>query len=102
MTRDRATWSAPGRVNLIGEHLDYNGGPVLPFAIDRRTTVTVSRRSSSVTRVRSGGVGSAEIPANPRQGEVDGWVRYVAGALWAFGEVVRPLPALDIRVSSTV
>src|SRR3954463_609902 len=35
-TAPRTVASAPGRVNLIGEHLDYNGGPVLPFAIERR------------------------------------------------------------------
>lgn len=102
LTRTHATWSAPGRVNLIGEHLDYNGGPVLPFAIDRRTTVTVSLRGAAGTRVRSGGLGTAELPSNPRPGQVEGWARYVAGALWAFADMARPLPALDIRVSSTV
>ncbi|PYP64344.1 MAG: galactokinase, partial [Gemmatimonadetes bacterium] len=40
-TRPRAAASAPGRVNLIGEHTDYNGGPVLPVAIGARTTVAV-------------------------------------------------------------
>ena len=40
---DTVTASAPGRVNLIGEHLDYNGGLCLPIAIDRRTTATVRR-----------------------------------------------------------
>lgn len=36
------TWSAPGRVNLIGEHTDYNLGFVLPFAINRRTVVALA------------------------------------------------------------
>ena len=44
------TWSAPGRVNLIGEHVDYNGGRVLPFAIDRRTEVTISPQDGPAGR----------------------------------------------------
>jgi galactokinase len=43
-------WQAPGRVNLIGEHTDYNGGFALPFAIDRRTTVAVGRRADRLVR----------------------------------------------------
>jgi len=46
-------WSAPGRVNLIGEHTDYNEGFVLPFAIDRRTVVAVGARDDRVVRVAS-------------------------------------------------
>ena len=44
-------WSAPGRVNLIGEHTDYNDGFVLPFAIDRRTVVALGRRDDGLLRV---------------------------------------------------
>ncbi|BDZ49216.1 hypothetical protein GCM10025867_14570 [Frondihabitans sucicola] len=46
-------WAAPGRVNLIGEHTDYNDGFVLPLAIDRSTTITVGRRSDRLLRVAS-------------------------------------------------
>ena len=46
-------WSAPGRVNLIGEHTDYNDGFVFPFAIDRRTTVAVGDRDDRLVRVAS-------------------------------------------------
>jgi galactokinase len=75
------TASAPGRVNLIGEHLDYNGGLCLPIAVDRRTSVTVSRAPS--TRVTS-----AHPGAEP----------YVRGVLTALG-VDEPL---EIMVGDTV
>jgi galactokinase len=47
------TWSAPGRVNLIGEHTDYNDGFVLPFAIEYRTTVDLTVRTDHRLRVSS-------------------------------------------------
>jgi len=46
-------WQAPGRVNLIGEHTDYNDGLVLPFAINRSTTVAVSARADRTVRLAS-------------------------------------------------
>ncbi len=46
-------WSAPGRVNLIGEHTDYNEGFVLPIAIDRRTFAALARRDDGLVRVSS-------------------------------------------------
>jgi len=98
-----ATWSVPGRVNLIGEHVDYNGGPVLPFAIDRRTEVTVEPRSDRRVVVTSDGLGRAEISGPLRPGGGEGWVRYVAGALWAFTEATgRDLGGLDIEIVSTL
>ncbi|HXR43525.1 MAG TPA: galactokinase family protein, partial [Pseudolysinimonas sp.] len=56
-------WSAPGRVNLIGEHTDYNDGFVLPFAIDRRTLVALGTRDDG--RVRAASTFSDEIVELP-------------------------------------
>ena len=82
----QAAASAPGRVNLIGEHTDYNGGPVLPIAIQARTTVAVGPADAGVLEIVSSRDGSlARIDytaAFPR-----GWVAYVAG-------VMRELAAL--------
>ncbi len=97
------TWSAPGRVNLIGEHIDYNGGPVLPFAIDRCATVSVAPRSDATIHVRSEGLGTSTLSPMVQKGDVDGWERYVAASIWAYTEASsRPLPGLDIDISSTV
>src|SRR4051812_50223719 len=56
---DVVTASAPGRVNLIGEHTDYNGGFVLPTPIPQRTTVELRRRRDGLVRVWSREIGAA-------------------------------------------
>ena len=53
-------FSAPGRVNLIGEHTDYNDGFVLPMAIERRTVVAAARRDDRLVRVGSRGIAKSE------------------------------------------
>ncbi len=78
---------APGRVNLIGEHVDYHGGPVFPLAIDRGVTV-VAGPSGDVTKAVSAGYRNgrsfrmAELSSST---PIVSWSKYVAGAAWAVG-----------------
>jgi galactokinase len=70
--------SAPGRVNLLGEHTDYNGGPVLPFAIDRRTAVAVGEGEGWT--VVSEVDGTVQL-VDPDHLERDSWTGYIAGVI---------------------
>ena len=96
----------PGRVNLIGEHTDYNDGFVMPFALPHTTVATVSRRNDGVLRLHSGGVtgGPAELRITdlaPGHGP-RGWTAYPAGVVWALREAGHAVGGADIHYASTV
>lgn len=101
MRDDGARWAAPGRVNLVGEHLDYNGGPCLPIAIDRRTVVSAHRRDDDQVTATSEGQ-EAAFPLTTQPGDVQGWAAYVAGVVWALHGAGHDVPGLDLEVSSDV
>jgi galactokinase len=81
-------WRAPGRVNLIGEHTDYNDGFVLPFAIDRATTIALVPRDDD--RIRLVSTFDAVLVdsdlAAVQQNDFSGWSAYPLGVAWAIGE----------------
>ncbi len=104
--RPDGVWFAPGRVNLIGEHIDYVGGRVLPFALPHGTAVAVRLRDDDVIRCVStaterawtGTIGDVG-PGDPR-----GWAAYPAGVLWAlrYHDTIAHVPGMDIAVHSGV
>jgi galactokinase len=110
------TWSAPGRVNLIGEHTDYNDGFVLPFAIQHRTHVALAPRADGVFRVRVASTfdgTTAELAVAElaevfpeRRDEVPEWARYPLGVAWALlaASETDPasVPGVDLAFASDV
>ena len=95
---------APGRVNLIGEHVDYNGGRCLPYALPHGTYVAAGRRTDDVVTVRSLQVDEpwTGTLASLGPGAVSGWVAYVAGVLWALREDGVDVPGIDLVLDSRV
>lgn len=100
-------FSAPGRVNLIGEHIDYNGGIVMPLALPHRTFIAISPRTDGILRVSSTQEGSetTEIAVDAvAPGAVDSWIAYVVGVPWAMRELglLDEITGADIAVDSDV
>jgi galactokinase len=96
-------FSAPGRVNLIGEHTDHNEGHVLPFAIDRRTWVAAGRRADRTVTVRSSDPGTEPVTAAVGTlHETTGWAAYPLGTVWALEQAGLEPTGWDLVVHGEV
>jgi galactokinase len=96
--------SAPGRVNLIGDHTDYNGGLVFPSAIPQSTSVLIGARHDDRVRVVSADVGSEEVLEYRLGGEQPGrgWLDYVQGATALLRREAHRCPGFDLSVKSEI
>jgi galactokinase len=98
-------WAAPGRVNLIGEHVDYIGGTCLPIALPHRTFVALRPRDDGVARLVSAldpdDVWTGDVVAIA-PGRVGSWVGYAAGPVWALRRRGWTVGGFDAAVDSCV
>ena len=104
-TAPQGVWSAPGRVNLIGEHTDYNGGLALPIALPQRTYAAVRLRDDGRLRVSSDVAGGDVVDVGVADITPDvpgGWASYVAGVWWAVHRSQQDVPGADVHLVSDV
>jgi galactokinase len=97
-------WASPGRVNLIGDHTDYNEGLALPAAIDRYAVVAAGLRDDAMVRCAS-----RQLPREVSvafddigRGSAAGWALPLLGAVWGLRRAGVAVPGVDLVVDSTI
>ncbi len=94
---------APGRINLIGEHTDYNLGFAMPIALEERTTVRFEPDGTGRITLRSNEEGDgSSFALSARPGDVEGWAEYPAGVIWALSAAGHSVVGGTMEVSSDV
>jgi len=103
MSESSVRYAAPGRINLIGEHTDYNLGFALPIALPQRTVVTFwPDRGDGITVSSHRADGPVRFPLRTTPGQVEGWAAYVAGVVWALRQAGHPVPGGAMSITSDV
>ncbi len=95
-------WFAPGRVNLIGEHTDYNDGFVLPFALHRKAVIAGGRRDDELVLVSLELDDEVRLPLADLAPGQEGWSAYLAGVVWALREAGHHVGGATLVLSSDV
>jgi galactokinase len=98
--------AAPGRVNVIGEHTDYNDGFVLPMAIDRCTVIAAAPAKSASPRIhiadgQTTGIVKVSLKGLVKK-EDPAWANYVRGVIAGFQRLKAKIPSLDMMINTTV
>jgi galactokinase len=96
-------WQAPGRVNLIGEHTDYNDGFALPFAISTKVSVAAAPRSDDLLVLTSCQEGTEAVKVRLTDlapGTVRGWAAYPAGVAWSLRGAGYPIGGLNVAIDA--
>jgi galactokinase len=104
MSPNARVFVAPGRVNLIGDHTDYNDGFVLPMAIERETLVAVVPRTDAKVRVRSldlDALGEFDLEAPPAR-KPGSWLDYVEGVARVLAAGGHQLRGADLTIGSDI
>ncbi len=98
MAAERAVAFAPGRVNLIGEHTDYNGGLALPFAISQGVVVQARASADQQIRAHAGDLDEDDCIALSDRARSDGWRAFVRGTVAELSDAGTPPPGASLEI----